>query len=628
MKQLLLTLGIAIVTLNAMAQCTPNQNLINPGMYPADSTSLCFTQNINGNGTLVFQNFDVVVYGPYTLSIDSIRIDSITGLPCGIGWQLNKPSAIYRKLEYGCILLYGMPQDTAGIYNIDFHITSWSNGDPSPFPSKPASTIGIDLNAVVTVQGTACNAVIDTVVSTCNNGAIIPQGGYVSGRVYHDANGNNTYDLGDIDYAGATITQLPENIVYYSTSNGTFRFFLGDTITRTLTIDVPAHYQLSIGNTMRTIKLTTPIDSILGEDYALTLVDSIGDLAISVVTDPARPGFYTNHWLVYRNNGTLIADGSIHYVLDTTYNVASVNPINSSMIGNEYSWNFSQLLPRQQKTINLGLYLPPNIDLMGDTLTSTATIWGNTIDADSIDNTFTSYVVVTASYDPNDKTPYPTDKLDEAFIDSGEPLRYRIRFQNTGTDTAFNITVRDTLDLDKFDVSSIHLMGASHEYTFRIEQGNIAIWEFANILLPDSNVNEPGSHGFIMLELDLLPGLGDGDQVLNRAGIYFDFNPVVLTDYATSRVDFSTSIRDVSLNNSSITIFPNPAQNRLVIAHQQWQQGASIVLYDLTGKAMLTQPLNGKTTEVSTANLPNGMYLYQVLGASGIEGLGKVVIAK
>jgi hypothetical protein len=53
---------------------------------------------------------------------------------------------------------------------------------------------------------------------------------------------------------------------------------------------------------------------------------------------------------------------------------------------------------------------------------------------------------------------------------------------------------------------------------------------FPNILLPDSNINEPRSHGFVGFRirphLPLLPG----DEITNIANIYFDFNPPVITE--------------------------------------------------------------------------------------------------
>ncbi|MBL0047644.1 MAG: DUF11 domain-containing protein [Bacteroidetes bacterium] len=46
-----------------------------------------------------------------------------------------------------------------------------------------------------------------------------------------------------------------------------------------------------------------------------------------------------------------------------------------------------------------------------------------------------------------------------------EYLEYVIRFQNTGTDTAFSVLVTDTLSND-LDVASIQLVSSSHTAIF------------------------------------------------------------------------------------------------------------------------------------------------------------------
>jgi len=73
-------------------------------------------------------------------------------------------------------------------------------------------------------------------------------------------------------------------------------------------------------------------------------------------------------------------------------------------------------------------------------------------------------------------------------------LTYKIRFQNTGTDTAFNIVVLDTLS-DLLDVSTFVPLVSSHPYALEIVDSNVLKYSFENIMLPDSNINEPGSHG-------------------------------------------------------------------------------------------------------------------------------------
>lgn len=132
------------------------------------------------------------------------------------------------------------------------------------------------------------------------------------------------------------------------------------------------------------------------------------------------------------------------------------------------------------------------------------------------------------SFDPNDKQAFPRGLGPSHTITSGTDLEYFIRFQNTGTDTAFNVVIRDTLP-HSLDVNSLQQGASSHHYELDILSPNILKFTFADIMLPDSNVNEAASHGFVKFRLKQRPGNIPGTVIANRAGIYFDFNEPVIT---------------------------------------------------------------------------------------------------
>jgi hypothetical protein len=66
----------------------------------------------------------------------------------------------------------------------------------------------------------------------------------------------------------------------------------------------------------------------------------------------------------------------------------------------------------------------------------------------------------------------------------------------------------------------------------QIDDQNKLIWTFYGINLPDSNMNEPGSHGYIAYRIKADNSLNIDATFLNRASIYFDFNLPVHTNYA------------------------------------------------------------------------------------------------
>jgi fimbrial isopeptide formation D2 family protein len=150
---------------------------------------------------------------------------------------------------------------------------------------------------------------------------------------------------------------------------------------------------------------------------------------------------------------------------------------------------------------------------------------------------------VTGSLDPNDKTENHGGIIQPSELASGDFLLYTVRFQNTGTDTAFTVVIRDTL-VDKLDWSSLQMVTASHKYDLSIKD-NKCTWHFNNILLVDSNRNEPLSHGYLVYKIKAKPNVPVGDTIKNSASIYFDYNLPVQTN--TEKTIVSSLVLPVTL---------------------------------------------------------------------------------
>ena len=124
------------------------------------------------------------------------------------------------------------------------------------------------------------------------------------------------------------------------------------------------------------------------------------------------------------------------------------------------------------------------------------------------------------AYDPNDKQGVPEGYGSQHYIKANTDLEYLIRFQNTGTDTAFTVVVLDTLS-QQLDAASVRVQVASHPMEFAMLEGGILRFTFNNILLPDSNVNQAGSNGFIKFRIAQKPDLANETLIENSAAIYF-----------------------------------------------------------------------------------------------------------
>ncbi|MFK7807287.1 MAG: hypothetical protein AB8F74_05725, partial [Saprospiraceae bacterium] len=75
--------------------------------------------------------------------------------------------------------------------------------------------------------------------------------------------------------------------------------------------------------------------------------------------------------------------------------------------------------------------------------------------------------LVVGSFDPNDKQAIPSGFGEDHFILPNTDIEYTIRFQNTGTDTAFRVVILDTLS-QVLDPASIKVGSSSHPYEFRL----------------------------------------------------------------------------------------------------------------------------------------------------------------
>jgi uncharacterized repeat protein (TIGR01451 family) len=248
-------------------------------------------------------------------------------------------------------------------------------------------------------------------------------------------------------------------------------------------------------------------------------------------------------------------------------------------------------------------------------------------DADPVKDIFCG--IVTGSYDPNDKRGFPLGLTEDHEIFPNQDLEYIIRFQNTGTDTAFNIVVRDTLDLD-FDIFSVTSGVASHTYTFRMYGPRVLEWTFPNILLPDSTTNEPLSNGFLSFKVKQKPNLSDGTLFTNDADIYFDFNEPIITNETSHKVQRRTfeptnSLTTLSKTKSTIRLYPNPTKQETTLSFTNYQKQVAYKLLNLSGQVVLEKAnLYGKEVKVNLSEVPNGMYLLEVKTEDGSERL-KVV---
>ncbi|MBL7926881.1 MAG: T9SS type A sorting domain-containing protein [Bacteroidia bacterium] len=233
----------------------------------------------------------------------------------------------------------------------------------------------------------------------------------------------------------------------------------------------------------------------------------------------------------------------------------------------------------------------------------------NTAGLIKTDSLLHCYVVV-SSFDPNDKRVSPLNDID---INGNGWLTYTINFQNTGTAPASDIYLLDTLD-SNLDLQSFKLLDYSHPLQTQLLSTGMLRFNFPNINLPDSNSNEPLSHGYVQFKIKLKSGLQVGTQIKNTAYIYFDFNQPVVTNTTQNVLVNPTAINEMS--SAQYNFFPNPANDVLYVSiHKPVATTGSIIILDLQGRTVIEEAISKSNPAAATINvsgLAKGIYFLKL----------------
>lgn len=235
------------------------------------------------------------------------------------------------------------------------------------------------------------------------------------------------------------------------------------------------------------------------------------------------------------------------------------------------------------------------------------------------------------SYDPNEKRAYPRGFDEAHYIEANTDLDYVIHFQNTGTDTAFVVRIEDQIS-ELLNASSIRPGASSHPYTYTLNNDGLLTFLFEDIMLPDSNVNEAASNGYVNFRIQQQPNLPIGTVINNEAAIYFDFNDPIITNETFHKIgeDFIevviTSV-ETELTNLKLSFGPNPfrEQSILHIEGADFQE-YQLLLFDLQGRLVKQAQFQSNTYNLHRSDLTNGSYFFQLHADGQQIATGKLMV--
>lgn len=453
----------------------------------------------------------------------------------------------------------------------------------------------------------------------------------VGGKVFIDNNSNCVPDSNETGVPGIWLYVPFNDSIYaydcYSYYNyfavtdsfGNYRFSFPDICPASDTIKFDPYYNFyPIVN----LPLSCPADGYyvfntgnpqLNYDFALGCTSGY-DLQGFLWGWRFRPGF---QGFLYPNYGNYRCDsvsGTAKLVIENPgfLTIDSVFPPASYVNGDTIAWDFSDISILDWWNFS-EVFITTDISANeGDTFHTTLILEPVAGDADPSNNIIEQDFIVSNSWDPNEKEVFPQGKTNQGYIDHDQVLTYVVHFQNTGSDTAYNIYITDTLN-PGLNLNSLKILTSSHYMQYSLYE-NIVTFNFPNIMLPDSGKDLAGSQGFVSYKITPDNYLPEATSLTNTAYIFFDYNPAVITNTTLNTVTYITGLRDYNNSRgSNITVYPNPNKTELWVLLNNDLGTAQIILMDVTGREILNDVTRATSYKINTSEIAEGVYLLKVV---------------
>ncbi|QYJ67335.1 T9SS type A sorting domain-containing protein [Flavobacterium litorale] len=452
-------------------------------------------------------------------------------------------------------------------------------------------------------------------------------------NAFLDANANGVKDDGENDFMIGTFNYELNNdgVVHNATTpNGNYFIYEPEMVnTYDVGFNVLPLYApyFSVTPSYYENVSTTSIETVTTYYFPVTLVEEYDDVAVYIIpVEQPQPGFEHDVILSYVNLGSsTVAAGSIDFSVESPLTITNVDETVTDLTDTGFTYNFTNLEPYETVTFPVTLSLPPDVELLGDIVTTTAIITPLTGDITPDNNTSVNSDIVVGAYDPNDKMESRGRNVLITDFDTNDYLYYTIRFQNLGTASAINVRIEDVLN-EQLDNSTVEMIRSSHDYIMEQDENKL-IWYFNEIMLPAAQDDEESSNGYVYFRVKPFPDFAVGDVIPNGAGIYFDFNEVVETNvFETHFVEAALNNQAFTLNN--FTLYPNPTNNMvtLTLGNTTTDNMASVKVYDITGKVLFSSNAPSNATNIDVSTYTTGIYFVEVHTNKGIKHTEKLIV--
>ena len=426
----------------------------------------------------------------------------------------------------------------------------------------------------------------------------------ITGQVYRDDNGNGVKDPVEPGIPNAIVIAMPFERMAWTDQNGYYimKLPLGD---HTVTAGNNVPSILNQDPMERLVLLDTLGQLIPGQDFGIQVNLDVQDLSVSLNWNTAlRPGFTSIAHVRVTNLGYDFEVVPLHFSIEPELILQECD-YEPTITSSGLEWDLGTITFGQSVEVKCKYQVPVGMTL-GSEVVTIATVSPN--DADTNNNVVIRTDTIVGSFDPNDKQVFPSILSPDEGI-TGREVEYLIRFQNTGTYLAERVLITDTLSTDLI-AQSLEFVASSHPCTWFYREGALHIL-FEEIMLPDSNSNEPESHGFALFRIDTRDQLLVGDQIDNIANIYFDFNEPVITEPAVLSVVLPTAVEAHATIDA--IVHPVPSSGLIEISHDGAWNGAPITIRDLKGNVVMRGNVRDRKEMIDISSLASGIYVIDLV---------------
>lgn len=450
---------------------------------------------------------------------------------------------------------------------------------------------------------------------------------FANGEIYLDFDSNQVKNAGEPGVQNQKVLLTPDSTYAFSDANGSYS--IGTTPGVRKIEWVPGNS----GLTLMTNNVSAYTQNLLatsnGFSFGLRGPNPTYSFELIGLYGIARCNSTLVWSIGFKNTGNIPFNGWVYLIKSSNISFVSSQPTATSVSGDTIAWYLTNLQPYTINYIHPTLTFPAAGQLFSFTsIVNSVDQNGNVQNADTLNR----FGTISCSFDPNDKSVIPAGIDSLHYTLMSETLNYTIRFQNTGNDTAFVVVVRDTLDED-LDLNTFETIASSHLVKTELSLlTRVAKFTFKNINLPDSNINEAKSHGFINYRIKPKSGLPTNTLVTNKADIYFDFNPPVITNetYNTLVYIIPTEVAQCKLASINIKVVPNPFSNNAQIKYDnKLHQLHTLNIYSIDGQLVEKLQSTDEKLEIHSAKMNSGLYLFELVNQVTSEiSRGKFVVEK